>query len=729
MRRLVLTEKPSVARDIASVLDVRDNKDTHLQGKSSDGNYYTITWCFGHLLEIGAPEADGKWSLEKLPIIPKKFELRPIRKEGEKPVADGDEPVENDYVKRLNVIRKLAYDCDEIVVATDAGREGQGIFENVYRYLNLHKKTLRLWISSLTEDSIRQGFENLMDNTADEFVNLGKAAWERSTSDWLVGINATRAFTLATDYTTLDGKKQVMSLGRVQTPTLCMICDRYEEHVNFKSEPYWYIEGFSEKDGMEIRWRGDVRYDNESEGNADLQRIKNTGVIAVKSIEKERKNEAPPLLHDIASLQKKANAMFGMTMDQTLAAAQTLYEHKLTTYPRTGSRYIPEDVFETVPGLLKKIENHPEFGKFAQALSQVHLNRRSVNDGKITDHHAIIITGNAPKSDELTEAEKNVYDLIITRFLEAFAPISVADVTTVSLECDDIKFSVKGRKMIAPGWRAIAAKKEAAIENAQGSEGETGEESDSQLTPLPAMKEGEMLKIKTVSLIEDKTRPKPLLTDATLLTQMENAGKKSDDKQVATALKDIGIGTPATRHEILETLARRQFVTRRKRKIIPTELGLEVYHAVRDLELANVEMTARWEIALGNIVDGKGGEKEYENDIRSYTVRVVHEILKSPNVKKVRDKIEERKITCPKCGSNIRLGEKSAWCKNCGFTVWRNVAGKTLNDNSMRALLAEGHTSLLKGFVSRKTGKEFNAIVNLEQDGSLTLEFENKRNS
>ena len=697
--KVIIAEKPSVAREIARVVGATTSGKDYFSGGG-----YCVTWCYGHLLEIHAKEESGGWSVDSLPLIPKGFFLSPVQERG----TDGKMHEGRGIKERLNVIRDLFDRCDGIVVATDAGREGELIFRRVYSYLGCRKPFQRLWISSLTEQAIADGMAHLLPGSSKD--NLAAAAEQRSQADWIVGINATRAFTLASGY------RQVLSLGRVQTPTLCMICKRYVEHRDFKSEPFWFIEGESSKDGVSFKWRGRERYDNKDAGAMAFGSVKAGRILRVDKVVTERKNEAPPLLHDIASLQKAANGRYGYTADETLRAAQSLYEKKFITYPRTGSRYIPEDVFATIPKLLYSLKWNKEYADIARTIAAGgSLNRRSVNDAKITDHHALLVTGNEPK--ELSDKEQSVYDLVFTRVLEAFSPVSVADVTNVELSSKGVVFETKGRKDVALGWRAVCK-----TGDYEDVELKDVDEVEMSMRPLPVMKEGDLIAIGKIELIEDKTKPKPLLTDATLLSAMEGAGRKSDDKEVAAALKEIGIGTPATRAEIIETLVRRGYVNREKKKLVPTPLGLEVYGSVRDKDVANVELTARWEIALDDIAEGKSAPIEFARGIRDFTRRITKELLDADDVKSLSTRMDAYSVKCPKCGSPIRLGEKTAWCKACNFTVYRNVAGKKLSDSAMTDLLTKGATRMLGGFKS-KAGKEFAAAVELLEDGKTRLVF------
>ena len=711
---MVLTEKPSVAEDLGKAIGVTERKRGYFQGRDRNGNVVCITWCMGHLVELYAEEADGRWELQKLPIIPREFELRPIEMRKQKAsLKDGNEKEEdkpNVYVERLKTIGYLFGWADEIIAATDAGREGQLIFGNVYRYLKCNKKVMRLWTSSMTSQALSKAYyDDLKDNSMPEMRNLEKAAWERAVSDWIVGINATRAFSLATDFRDITGKKKIISLGRVQSPTLCMICDRFEEHKNFKSEPFWYIEGTSSKNGVPFKWKSIEIYTDKDKAQYCMDSVQAGQMLRVTDINTERKNEQAPLLHDIASLQKMANSRYGMSMEDTLAIAQRLYMAKLITYPRTGSRYIPEDVFGTIPELLKSVCYHEKYGEAAERLLNAgKLNRNCVNDGKITDHHGFLITGRRP--GELSENERRIYELILSRMIEAFSPICIADVTRVELECADVRFLARGRKYVSAGWRGVESNEEGT-----GVEIQDADNIEIGMASLPELETGEYIPMNTVSLVEDKTKPKPYYTDATLITAMENAGRKSDDKNVVEALRDIGIGTPATRSDIKATLVERGYIVVRNKFLLPTELGLELYHAIRGEEIANVEMTARWEMMFQGMADGEKSSqdiRDFEKGIKNYAELITRGILESDGVKTIRRKMEEMRIKCPGCGGDIRITDKLAFCKGCGYKLGRIKFGKKLSESTLRQLFNDGQTGLLTGLVG-KSGKPFDAAFKL----------------
>ena len=699
----LLTEKKSVAHDIANVIGA--TKDT---GDWYEGSGYRITWCYGHLLELDAPASFGKWEIEKLPIIPESFGLRPLMG-GNNRDKDGKPVPDYKVVNRLQAIKQCFLAADSIICATDAGREGQLIFDEVYRYLNIKRPVKRLWISSLTEQSIREGLAHLEDNNSEKYTNLATAGRLRNEADWIVGINATRAVTLASGF-----QHKVLSVGRVQTPTLAMICKRYIENKLFKPEPFWYLEGISSIDGVSFKWRSVNRFKAAADGAAIKNKVILGEYIRVKNIETERVMEPPPLLHDITSLQQICNARFGMTPDETLDAAQSLYEKKYLSYPRTGSRYIPHDVFDKIPDLLQKCAKHPEYGDAAYRLIGEKLNTRSVDDTKITDHHALLPTEVIPTNLEGNEAK--VYDIVLSRMIEAFSPVCVADVTSVTLEAADTEFATRGRKVISSGWKSVTSGP-----SEDDIDLKDVDEIELSMRPLPPMNIDDKIYVDNLELIEDKTKPKPLLTDATLLASMKNAGRGNDDKQVVSVLKDIGIGTPATRADIIKSLVLRGYVTRIKKKLIPTDLGMNIYRSLRDMDVSNVEMTAKWEMSLNDIADGVSDESKFSSEIRTYTEALTKQIISEEGIKRIKEKVGDLEPKCPRCGKSIRIGEKSAWCPDCNFTIWRTVAGKTLSEETIKALLKNGKTSVLKGFTS-KSGKTFDAALKLDKDGKLSFE-------
>ena len=684
MKTCIIAEKPSVARDIARIVGANSKQDGYM-----GGNGYLVTWAMGHLIALAMPEAYGfsAYKAEDLPIRPNPFQLV-VRKDKEY-VSD---PA---ALKQLKVIRSCFDKADRIIVSTDAGREGELIFRYIYSYLNCHKPFERLWISSLTDKAIREGLSNLKPGSS--YDNLYYSAKARSEADWLVGINASRALSIA--------RKGGYSLGRVQTPTLAMVCRRYIENRDFSSVPYWKISVLTEKEGVSLKAIGSADYESEATAQTALATLRSQSQLKVESVTRQVGHTAPPLLYDLTALQKDANRRHGFSADKTLSIAQSLYEKKITTYPRTGSRYISEDVFEEVPVLLRKI---------GKTLSNP-LNRHSVDNAKVTDHHAIIPTGEPPSG--LSTDEITIYQMVVNRFIEAFSPDSEEERMQVRFTNGTNTFTWKACRQISLGWKVVQKCKEA--------EADKKEDSDEQvLSSLPNLTEGEVLSLVNADITEHKTKPKPLYTEATLLSAMENAGKevKEDDKRKAMAA--CGIGTPATRANIIETLILRDYIRRDKKAIIPTEKGLAVYEIVKDKKIANAEMTGAWELALAAIEVGKMPSDKFAQGINSYVGTICEELLSLSSEQK-----SYPVYRCPKCGQqSVGIYAKVAKCRHetCGFHVFREVCGIHLSEDNIRDLISSGRTPILKGLTS-KAGKKFNARLVLGEDYTTSFEFENKK--
>ena len=687
MTTCIIAEKPSVARDIARIVGATTKQDGYLEGCG-----YVVTWAMGHLIALAMPETYGfsAYKREDLPIRPNPFLLvvRQVRKDKEY-VSD---PA---ALKQLKVIHSCFDKADRIIVATDAGREGELIFRYIYQYLDCKKTFERLWISSLTDKAIREGLSNLKPGNC--YDNLYHSAKARSEADWLVGINASRALSIV--------RKGGYSLGRVQTPTLAMVCRRYIENRDFSSVPYWKLSVHTEKEGLSLKAVGCKDYENEALAQTALATLRSQSQLTVESVVRKVAGTPPPLLYDLTALQKDANRRHGFSADKTLSIAQSLYEKKITTYPRTGSRYISEDVFEEVPALLRKIgETLP-----------TPLNRHSVNNTKITDHHAIIPTGETPLG--LSADETTIYQMVVNRFIEAFSPDSEEERMLVRFTDGTNTFTWKAYRQISLGWKAVQKGKEV--------EAEKKEDSDEQiLSSLPNLTEGEVLPLVNTEITEHKTKPKPLYTEATLLSAMENAGKevKEDDKRKAMA--ECGIGTPATRANIIETLILRDYIRRDKKAIIPTEKGLAVYEIVKDKKIANAEMTGAWELALAAIEAGKMPADKFSQGINSYVETICEELLSLSSEQK-----SYPVYRCPKCGQqSVGIYAKVAKCRHetCGFYVFREVCGIHLSEDNIRELISSRRTPILKGLTS-KAGKKFNARLVLGEDYTTSFEFENKK--
>ena len=687
MTTCIIAEKPSVARDIARIVGATSKQDGYMEGCG-----YVVTWAMGHLIALAMPETYGfsAYKAEDLPIRPNPFQLvvRQVRKDKEY-VSD---PA---ALKQLKVIRSCFDKADRIIVATDAGREGELIFRYIYQYLDCKKTFERLWISSLTDKAIREGLSNLKPGI--HYDNLYHSAKARSEADWLVGINASRALSIA--------RKGGYSLGRVQTPTLAMVCRRYIENRDFSSVPYWKLSVFTEKEGMSLKAVGCKDYESEALAQTVLATLRSQSRLKVESVARKVTHTPPPLLYDLTALQKDANKRHGFSADKTLSIAQSLYEKKITTYPRTGSRYISEDVFEEVPVLLRKI---------GMPLSNP-LNRHSVDNTKVTDHHAIIPTGEPPSG--LSTDEITIYQMVVNRFIEAFSPDSEEERMQVRFTHGTNTFTWKAYRQISLGWKAVQKGKEV--------EAEKKEDGDEQvLSSLPNLAEGEILPLVNADITEHKTKPKPLYTEATLLSAMENAGKdvKEDDKRKVMA--ECGIGTPATRANIIETLILRDYIRRDKKSIIPTEKGLAVYEIVKNKKIANAEMTGSWELALAAIEAGKMPSDKFAQGINSYVGTICEELLSLSSEQK-----SYPVYRCPKCGQqSVGIYAKVAKCRHetCGFHVFREVCGILLSEDNIRDLISSGRTPILKGLTS-KAGKKFNARLVLKDDYTTTFEFEQNK--
>ena len=687
MTTCIIAEKPSVARDIARIVGATSKQDGYMEGCG-----YVVTWAMGHLITLAMPEAYGfsAYKAEDLPIRPNPFQLivRQMRKDKEY-VSD---PA---ALKQLKVICSCFDKADHIIVATDAGREGELIFRYIYQYLDCKKPFERLWISSLTDKAIREGLSNLKPGR--HYDNLYHSAKARSEADWLVGINASRALSIA--------RRGGYSLGRVQTPTLAMVCRRYIENRDFSSVPYWKLSALMEKEGVSLKAIGSADYESEASAQTALALLRSQSRLKVESVARKVTHTSPPLLYDLTALQKEANRRQGFSADKTLSIAQSLYEKKITTYPRTGSRYISEDVFEEVPALLRKI---------GKTLSNP-LNRYSVDNTKITDHHAIIPTGETPLG--LSADETTIYQMVVNRFVEAFSPNSEEERMQVRFTDGTNIFTWKACRQISLGWKAVQKGKEV--------EAEKKEDSDEQiLSSLPNLTEGEVLSLVNADINEHKTKPKPLYTEATLLSAMENAGKEVKDTESKNAMAACGIGTPATRANIIETLILRDYIRRDKKSIIPTEKGLAVYEIVKDKKIANAEMTGAWELALAAIEVGKMPSDKFAQGINSYVGTICEELLSLSSEQK-----SYPVYRCPKCGQqSVGIYAKVAKCRHetCGFHVFREICGIHLSEDNIRDLISSERTPILKGLTSR-AGKKFNARLALKDDYTTTFEFEQNK--
>lgn len=683
----IISEKPSVAREIARIVGATQRQTGYLTG-----NGYYVTWAFGHLVTPALPERYGKrgFHRDNLPVIPPVFTLVPRQVK----TGNGYRP-DSDVAAQIKIISRLFGESEKIIVATDAGREGELIFRYLYQYTGCSIPFDRLWIHSLTDKAIRQGLENLQSGT--HYDRLYYAAKARSEADWLVGINATQAITIAAG-------RGTYSLGRVQTPILAMVCSRYWENKQFVPEAFWQLHVSTDgtNEGETFLFTSIDKWKDRQPAETLYQTIKNGTVLTVKKIERKETLQEPPLLYDLTTLQKEANTQYGFSADKTLGVAQKLYEAKLITYPRTGCRYIPEDVFAGVPILLLTLKESSKWGGYISRMGA--LTRRSVDDTKITDHHALLITGEKPQN--LSSDEATLYHMITGRMLEAFSDRCVKDVTTVSADCSGMVFILKGAVVKQEGWRDVYGVGEAEM-------------------ALPGWSEGDVLPVNACSLTEGQTKPKPLHTEASLLAAMETAGKEVEDETVRHSLTACGIGTPATRAAIIETLFEREYMVRRTKSLVPTEKGLALYSVVKEMSIADVEMTGEWELSLADIESGKLQPETFRREIDAYTSRITSELLAC-------DKLFSHKETqclCPKCQTGaMQFFSKVVRCDNssCGFPVFRQIAGQTLTDQDILELLSNGKTPVVKGFHS-KQGKTFDAAVAFDEHFNTRFLFSNMK--
>ncbi len=705
--QVVIAEKPSVAKDIAAVLGAKTKKDGYFEG-----NGYAVTYAFGHLVRIADPEemdADwGKpWRLDVLPMIPEPWKYC---------VADGAK-------QQFGVIKKLFLDSDtdKIICATDAGREGEHIFRLIYRMSGCKKPVARLWISSLTADAIKDGFAKLRPGS--EFNNLARAAAARAHADWLVGLNFTRAYTVAS--------KQFCTIGRVQTPTLALLVERQKEIDNFRSTPFYELLATLEP-GFTARYlsqENETRIADRTKGQQVLQAIKAVANATVVSVTTAEKKSKAPGLYDLLTLQKEANKRYGFTAQQTLDLAQSLYEeYKLLSYPRTESRHISTDMVEDLPKVLNNLlrkadkvvvdafdKEGLQAGKVTVALIKPKLSKAHVDDTKLTDHHAIIPTGKEAQAD-LPDKQRKIYELVLTRFLSMFLPAEVRDETTAMFDIAEHSFRSKGVVIKDPGWTVLEPKTK---------EKDEGEESQR----LPAMKQGQQIKKLKEELKEGKTTPPKPFDDASLLTAMKNAGQEIDDEDLASYMKQSGLGTPATRAAIIEKLLQTGYVERQKKALVPTEKGkglIEHVHA----DLKDVKLTALWEQELSEVQNGNASAGDFEENIIELIERILPDVLsQSKQLASAVQSEAESFGRCPQCRQGIVRETKkgagcSRWQEGCKFMIWREQFGKKLTDRQMEELIEEGETKKIKGFKKKDGSGTYDAKLELTPDFKVRPVFD-----
>jgi DNA topoisomerase-3 len=713
-KTLIVAEKPSVARDIANALPGPFQSPSDAYMESDD---YVVTFAVGHLVELKDPEAYDekykKWRMDDLPIVPNKFELQPRDAKSK---------------KQLTAIHKLMKreDVDRIVNACDAGREGELIFSYIYELAGVEKPIDRLWISSMTKAAIRDGFEKLRPGT--EMKNLDAAARSRSEADWLVGMNATRA-------ATLRGRAWVggvVSLGRVQTPTLAMMVKREREIQAFTPEPYWLVHATFDPRYGGLWFEGDETriFGDPERAPAIAEKVKGKDGI-VESVEKKEQKEIAPLLYDLTSLQRDANRRFGFSARRTLQAAQSLYEgKKAITYPRTSSRYLSGDLVPQLKPTAETLLPIPDYAQGAQYvvnLKQLPLGR-VVNDAKVDDHHAIIPTDIEHDVSGFSPDERRIFDLVAKRFLAVFHPPARYQRTTVITVVEEERFRTRGKITLEAGWRGVYG-----LESEEEKIASQSEESEGEGNEIPALEQGQTVRCVEAEFEAKETRPPPRYTEATLLSAMETAGKLIDDEELREAMKDSGLGTPATRAETIEVLIRREYIERVGRDLQPTPKGLQVIAMLEEHKLTSPELTGDWEHQLSEIEHGRGDRTKFINGIAGFTDEIVKQIaaLDKEKLRPVRVELG----LCPRCGvetgeiikENSRAYGCTSWKSReetgCGFVIWKRVAGRTLTPEIARQLIEEGKTrEVLSGFKSR-AGKPFRARLVLTPEGKVEFDF------
>ena len=671
----IIAEKPSVGQDIARVVGATEKKDGYIVG-----NGYMVTWALGHLVSLALPDAYGytRTAAEDLPMIPDPFRLvvRQVR-------TDRGMVTDIAAGRQLKVIGEVLAGCESIIVATDAGREGELIFRWIYSYLGCTKPFKRLWISSLTDEAIREGMASLKEGTG--YDSLYAAADSRAKADWLVGMNASRALAAASGSVN-------NSIGRVQTPTLAMICARFKENRNFVSTPYWQLHIVLKRDNGHRQFIHTKEFKDKNMAEAAYKSITPGSVVTITKVKRGKIFQQAPLLYDLTALQKDCNIHYDLPVDKTLAITQSLYEKKLVSYPRTGSRYIPQDVMAHIPVLLEKITAMPEFREYRRSLDLSALNTRSLDAAKVTDHHAIIPTIEITKTDlsAVPEGEMKILSLVANRLLCATGKKQLYETVKAEFSCGGYSFHVSGKTVLQNGWKEF----EAALKRTYRVE-KTDE--DKEEKKLPELSEGMTFPVIQTKVTEHFTQPPKHFTEDSLLSAMERAGAEDMGDEVERK----GLGTPATRADIIEKLVKDGFVKREKKQMLPTEDGMKLITVLPDM-VKSPKLTADWENTLTLVEKGEYTMQEFMDGIEDMVrelVQTYHSI--SDDQKSLFGTMQEVLGKCPKCGSDVVKGKFGAYCKQkCGMNVGRAM-GATFSDTQMKSLL-EGKKTLVRGLKGKK---------------------------
>ena len=694
--KVCIAEKPSVAKEIAQIIGANSRKDGYYEG-----NNYQVTWTFGHLCTLKEPHDYlpewKRWNMTTLPIIPSPFGIKLIDDQG--------------IIKQFKIIEKLVQGAEMVINCGDAGQEGEVIQRWVLQKAGCNCTVKRLWISSLTEEAIREGFEKLYD--AAEFDKLYAAGSSRAIGDWLLGINATRLYTLK-----YSRPGQVLSIGRVQTPTLALIVERQKEIDQFVPQPYWELKTvykevtFSATEG---------KFFNKEEAFKAIETIRGKE-FEITDFGRKKGSEAPPRLFDLTSLQVECNRKFGLSADETLKTIQSLYEKKLTTYPRVDTTFLSNDLYPKIPGILKGLKPYEDI--IAPLLERkLPKSKKVFDDTKVTDHHAIIPTGQNPSSGNLSRDEKLVFDLVTRRFIAAFYPDSIINTTTVEGRVEDVKFKASGKQILEEGWRVVFK-----------SQGQFKSEDNI----LPEFVKGERGP-HDPDLQEKETQPPKPYTEATLLRAMETAGKQVDDEELRDALKENGIGRPSTRAAIIETLFKRKYIVKNKKNLVPTITGVQLIETIHTELLKSAELTGIWEKKLREIERNNYDAAAFMAELKQMVSDIVHLVKRDQNIRKIEVVNEEPKIEkavaksnspeapapCPRCGQGVMLKGKKAWgcsryADGCQTVVPFSFLGKVLTDNQITMLFKKGKTGLIKGF--DLDGAKVDGVLSLDDNYQLRLE-------
>ncbi len=691
--KLVIAEKPSVGNTIAKVIGANRTRGDGY----TEGNGYIVSWCFGHLVTLAAPEDYDKrygkpWKLSNLPILPEKFLWT---------VPESTAP-------QFEILKGLMQrpDVDELICATDAGREGECVFRYVYYQAGCTKPFSRLWISSMTDEAVREGFQHLRPGS--DYDALYRSGLARNKADWIVGMNATQLFTVK--------YRSLLSVGRVQTPTLAMLVEREKKIQQFAAARYYTLELNC----------GKFRAESDKIAPLDVEAAaeKCGSTAVVKSVAKEQKNANPPRLYDLTSLQRDANKLYGYTAQQTLDCAQKLYENKLMTYPRTDSCYITDDMESTAAEMVRLTARAFKFGADYEAQNITPDIKRLINNDKVSDHHALLPTREIARYDfsRLPEDCWNVLSLVAIRLLLAVSPVNVSDTVTAVLECGGREFTARGKTTVQGGWKQLEATIKA---NLKGLVKDDDEESDEPSGVLPPLSEGAEVPVKSVKQLEHKTTPPKRYTEDMLLSAMERAGSDSysDDDDV----EKKGLGTPATRAAIIETLVKRQYVERRGKQLIPTDKGIRVIDVVPE-KVKSPAMTAEWESTLQKIARGEADDQQFLREMTDFTKQLIKDNAGETTRENNPFRFSRLPVVgkCPNCGKNVYEFQKSYSCEDsrgaCGFFFMKEKFGKEITPTQAKRILEKGSSIVLKGFTAQDGSTYSGKLVLV--DGKVRVERE-----